>query len=118
MNFGEVSAWALWAVITVLALVLYIRVDLHDWGMVGFTIFTMGACVLLSRSLLAWYGHDVWRGELLVIWRTLVLVGAPVATAGFIAGMLREPPPRRQVVIRLALLALVAVAITVVVQAG
>lgn len=118
MSMGEVAAWSLWAVVTVLALILYLRVDIHDWGMVGFTVFVAGACVLLSRSLLAWYGHDIWRAELLVIWRGLVLIGAPVAIAGYVAGIVRDPPPRRQIVTRLALLAVVTMATTIVVQAG
>lgn len=117
MDWSVLSAWAMWLVVTILTLVLYLRVDTNDWGMVGLTTFLAGGCVLLTRSLLYAYGHDVWRGELLVIWRLLVLVGAPVATAGLLAGVLREPPPRRQIVERLVLL-IVAIAITVVVVQG
>lgn len=116
MPVAELAVWAMWGVTVTLALVLYIRVDIHDWGMVGMTIFLFGAAVLLSRSLLRYYGQDDGGPVVLASWRALVLIGAPVAITGYLLGLFREPPPWRQVVGRLAVLGLVGMALILVSQ--
>src|SRR5690606_36772959 len=55
MMLAEVSAWALWVATITLTLILYLRVKLHDWGMVGLTICLFGASVLTTRTMLRLY---------------------------------------------------------------
>lgn len=112
MNIAELSVWALWAVVVTLTLVLYLRVDVHDWGMVGLVIVLMGATTLVSRSLLRYYGWLDMDHETLFLWRALVLIGAPLAIAGYIAGLWRDPPPARQIVSRIVALAIVVTVLT------
>lgn len=117
MSMGELSAWALWAVIVTLTLVLYLRVDIHDWGMVGLVIVLFGATTLVTRSLLHYYGLLGIGNETPFLWRALVLIGAPLAISGYIAGLWRDPPPLRQIVVRLVALAVVVTALTLLMMA-
>jgi hypothetical protein len=110
MTINEVVYWTLWAFIVVLFLVLYLRVDWHDWGAVGMTGVMFAATVLLSRSLLRNYGYQLYVGEMLVLWRVLVLIFAPMAVLGFGIGLVRNPVPPGQIARRLAALAVALVA--------
>lgn len=103
----DLSAWALWVVSVTLTLTVYLRVDPHDWGMVGLTIFLFGASVLTTRTMLRLYELEYGGDSSLYAWRGLVIVGGPVALAGFLAGWRRDPPPRGQVVRRLVVLAVI-----------
>lgn len=104
MSWGEVAMWVLTIAVLTLTVVLYVRVDIHDWGMVGFTAMLFGASVLLIRWVMAVYALGHADDELQLLWRLLVLIGAPFALAGYILGLFREPPPVRQVALRLAVL--------------
>lgn len=112
MTFAELAVWALWAVVVTLTLVLYLRVNVHDWGMVGLVIVLMGATTLVTRSLLRYYGWLEIDHETLFLWRALVLIGAPLAIAGYIAGLWRDPPPARQIVRRIVVLTIVVTVLT------
>ncbi len=107
MQMGEIVVWLLTIVFCAMTLVLYIRVDIHDWGMVGFTVLLFGCSVLLVRAVLHMYGVIDTEQEMLMLWRLLVLIGGPVALAGYVMGLWRDPPPARQVITRLVVLALV-----------
>lgn len=104
MMFAEVSAWALWVATITLTLILYLRVKLHDWGMVGLTIFLFGASVLTTRTMLRQYDLEYGGDSSLYAWRILVLIGTPIAITGYVVGWKNNPPPRRQVLTRLAVL--------------
>ena len=106
MSVIEVVYWLMWGFVAGLSLVLYLRVDWHDWGAVGLVTALFGATVLLTGIIYAHYGGDVLLAEANVLWKLLVLVGAPVAVAGYIAGMIRDPVPCWQIVRRLAALGL------------
>jgi ABC-type sugar transport system permease subunit len=103
MNMGDLVLWTIWAFFVVLTLVLYLRVDWHDWGLVGMTIALFGLTILVTMIAT----DDRWfQAETRVLWRTLVFVGVPVAVAGYVAGMVRDPIPRRQIIRRLLALAI------------
>ena len=104
MTFAEVSVWALWIATITLTLILYLRVKLHDWGMVGLTIFLFGASVLTTRTMLRQYDLEYGGDSSLYAWRILVLIGTPIAITGYVVGWKNNPPPRRQVLTRLAVL--------------
>ncbi len=110
MDLMTISAWALWLVCVTLTLVLYIRVDVRDWGMVGMTTVLFGASVLTTRTMLRMYDLDYGGEGSLYAWRLLVIIGAPLAVAGYAAGVLRDPPPTRQIVGRLSVLLAVLIA--------
>jgi len=110
MSVIEVVYWLMWGFVAGLSLVLYLRVDWHDWGAVGLVTALFGATVLLTGIIYAHYGGDVLLAEANVLWKLLVLVGAPVAIVAYILGMIRDPVPCWQIVRRLAAL---AVALTV-----
>lgn len=114
MYWGDIAVWALTLATLTLTVVLYIRVDIHDWGMVGFTVMMFGASVLLVRWVVKMHGWGD-ADELYVVWRLLVLIGTPFALTGYVLGMVREPPPMRQVLCRLALLVVI---VTVAVMIG
>lgn len=112
MSIDELSLLILWLVVSVLTLVLYLRVHVRDWGMMGLVLVMMGLTTLVTRSVLIEYdvlndGHPSY-----VLWRTLVIIGAPFAIAGFAAGVWRDPPPVRQVVARLSFLFVFVVVLT------
>ena len=104
MNWGEVAMWTLTLAVLSLTVVLYVRVNIHDLGMVGFTIMLFGASVLLTSWVMAVYGWGDSGDSLAILWRGLVLIGAPRAIGGYLAGFIREPPPARQVTARLFVL--------------
>src|SRR5690606_40669481 len=79
MTFAEVSVWALWVATVTLTLILYLRVKLHDWGMVGLTIFLFGASVLTTRAILRQYDLEYGGDSSLYAWRIFVLIGTPIA---------------------------------------
>lgn len=79
-------------------------------------VVLFGLSTLLTRSILMTYGLLDVEDETLFLWRVLVLIGAPLAISGYIAGLWRDPPPVRQIVIRLGILA-VATAIPAVLVA-
>lgn len=110
---GEFVVWALWAFFVALTLVLYLRVDWHDWGLLGMTVVCLGITILLSMIVARQYGWIWLRAETRVLWQSLVLIGAPVAIAGYLAGMIREPIPRRQIAVRLLALAAALIVIYV-----
>lgn len=101
MGITELTAYAIWIGAFLLAFTIYLRVDWHDWGMVGLMLFAAGATFLMTRSITWYWGSPYLRGELLVMWRALILTGVVLMTIGQIKGLFRDPPPQRQVVRRL-----------------
>ena len=110
MSVIEIVYWTLWAFMAGMFLVLYLRVDWHDWGAVGMTGVICGIVLLLSSIIYRYYGGRLFLAESGVLWKLLVLGFAPLALAGYVAGWIRDPVPRWQIVRRLAAL---AVALTV-----
>lgn len=107
MTVSEIAIWLIAVLVVMLTLVLYIRVDLHDWGMVGFTAFMFGISVLMVRVILRSEGWVGDSPDLIIVWRLFVILGAPVALAGYILGIKRKTPPARQVARRLLVMAAV-----------
>lgn len=113
MTLNELVYWTLCVFVVALFLVLYLRVDWHDWGAVGMTGVMFAAAVLMSRTLLRHYGYDLYLHEMLVLWRAVILVSVPIALLGFGAGMIRDPVPPGQIVRRLGALAVVLIVLLV-----
>lgn len=114
MSMIEVVYWSLWGFVFCLTLVMYLRVDWHDWGAVGMTAVLFGELVLLSSIIWRYYGGREFLGEASALWKVLVLVGAPLAIAGYVTGMIRDPVPRGQLIRRIvALILALAVAYVV-----
>ena len=116
MSWNELTMWLMTIISLTLAITLYLRVDIHDWGMVGLTIFVSGASALMVRWVARTYGWVDDASALLVLWRFLVVLGAPLALAGFVMSFWRDPPPRRQVVMRLAWLLTITLVLLMVVM--
>ena len=116
MNLNEITMWLMTIISLTLAITLYLRVDIHDWGMVGLTIFVSGASVLMVRWVARTYGWVDDASALLVLWRFLVVLGGPLALAGFLMSFWRDPPPRRQVAMRLAWLLTITLELLMVVM--
>ena len=116
MSWNEITMWLMTVISLTLAITLYLRVDIHDWGMVGLTVFVFGASVLMVRWVARTYGWVDDSPAMLVIWRFLVVTGAPLALSGFVMSFWRDPPPVRQIGLRLAWLAAITLSLGMVVM--
>ena len=114
MSWEIVTLWLLLFVTVLLAFVLYIRIDAHDWGMVGLAILAGGLAVLMFRAMLMHYSVTTLDREMFVLWRISAIAGGGVLSAGIIAGIFRDPPPLDRVIRRLVF---AAVLVTVLVLA-
>lgn len=100
---ADISLWLMWCMTMMLCVLIYLRVDRHDWGMVGMDIFFFGTAVLLTRALFHRYGLYT-HPDIVWVWRVLVIVGAPIALTGHGVGFFRDKPAPQQVVKRLIIL--------------
>jgi hypothetical protein len=116
VTLDEIVYWTLWAFCVALFLVLYLRVHWRDWGMVGMTGVMFAAVVLLSRTLLRHYGHTMYVDELMVLWRVMLMISAPMAFLGFGFSMKRDPVPLSQIARRLMVLVTLIVVILLVID--
>lgn len=114
MTTNEIVYWTIWAVLLGLFLALYLRVDWHDWGAVGLTGFTFGILLLVSTIIYRYYGGTFVILESLLLWKFVVLVFAPLALIGYIAGFIRDPVPPGQITRRLLGLAVALMVIYIV----
>lgn len=110
---NELIMWLMTVTTLTLAFTLYIRVDIHDWGMVGLTTFTSGVSILLVRWVMRHYGWIDDSPVMVILWRMLVVIGAPLALTGFVMSFWRDKPPARQVLVRLSVLVLFIVVLTI-----
>lgn len=98
-------------------IVLLIRVEWRDWGLVGLMFLCAGVSAVLLRANLPRWGIDEGSRELIWLWRAGALLGGSIVLTGMGIELYRSTPSWTRILRRLAIGAIAAIVIVATLRA-